>query len=320
MARIIILNGPIGCGKDAVGLEFAAREGISLCSFKEPMFRIAAATIGMPYDVFCMNYENREWKEEIREDLGGHSIRHLLQQISENYIKPFFGPDYFGRQAAENLRARAWQNEFIYTDGGFAAEIDVLTEEHEVCLIHMYRDGCTFDNDTRSYVLTNKVPRIHTLTNNGTISEAADELGRILDSYDNDREPVDESDSDEPYAPVPTPRRGRSGRAGASIGATYAGRFRRGGDEVPTVDNLTASYGSNPFEGNQTEEVEEEASQIDLAEAEAFSVGRIGGGSAIPSVATGTPAAPIQMANSFEWVRMEPEASVASVDESPTLS
>jgi hypothetical protein len=220
MSRIVILNGPIGCGKDTVGQAFADREGYYFTCFKEPMFRIAATTMGLDYESFLDSYQDREWKESPNALLNGHTVRELMIHISEVYVKPFLGPDYFGQQALNFINQRPWQQNFIFGDGGFPMEIDVLAEAgHEVILVHMYRDGCTFEGDSRSYVLTNAIPHIHTLNNNGTVEQAVDELGRILDYHDDQREPAAETEQDETSAPVQrisrrhsAPRRG-NGRA-----------------------------------------------------------------------------------------------------------
>lgn len=239
MSRIIILNGPIGCGKDTIGETFAGREGYEFTSFKEPMFRIAASTMGYGYDEFLSMYQNREWKESPNERLSGRTVRELMIHISEVYVKPFLGQDYFGQQALNYINLRPWQHEFIFGDGGFPMEINVLAEAgHEVILVHMYRDGCTFEGDSRAYVLTNSVPRIHTLTNNGTVDEAVDELGRIIDYYDDQRnqsrtEDADDSDDvsesyDQPVARQRVTARHSSRRNGSTVaGQSLADVIRR---------------------------------------------------------------------------------------------
>ena len=241
MSKIIILNGPIGCGKDTVGQAFAEREGFEFTSFKEPMFRIAASTMGYSYDDFLEMYQNREWKESPNSQLGGRTVRELMIHISEVYVKPFLGQDYFGQQALRYINQRPWQSDFIFGDGGFPAEINVLAEAgHEVVLVHMYRDGCTFEGDSRSYVLTNAVPRIDTLTNNGTVEDAVDALGRILDSYEDQRR-SGRADEIEPEQPAIRPtRRNAAPRYQASAS------FVRGGSIASTLRRAAeASSGGN---------------------------------------------------------------------------
>ncbi|MCS5736981.1 DEAD/DEAH box helicase family protein, partial [Herbiconiux daphne] len=146
MSQIIILNGPIGCGKDTVGVAFAEREGWEFTAFKDPMFRIAATTLGMDFHEFIESYQDREWKDSPNEKLNGRTVRELMIHISETYIKPFLGSDYFGQQAADYIRRRPWQRHFIFGDGGFSPEVEALiTAGHDVILVHMYRDGCTFE-------------------------------------------------------------------------------------------------------------------------------------------------------------------------------
>lgn len=179
--KIVVLNGPPGCGKDTIGVAAADEWSYAPISFKEPMFVIAAATIGMELQEFKRNYANREWKERKREEWGGKSIRDLFIAISENYIKPFFGNEYFGQQVADVMRKnQPFLRYYVATDGGFYDEINALIKEDvKVYIVHMYRDGCTFEGDSRSYINHPDAVTLR-LDNNGTIDETVEELTRML--------------------------------------------------------------------------------------------------------------------------------------------
>lgn len=263
MSKVIILNGPPGCGKDTIGAAFCRGERNStIRSFKEPMFRIAATTMGMDWDDFRICYEDREWKDSPKESLNGHTVRELLQNISETYIKPFFGSAYFGVEALRGVNnASGWANTIVFTDGGFADEINTLATAagHEVVLVHVYRDGCTFEGDTRNYVLSNEVRAIYTLRNNGTVEEAVDELGRILDAYEQTFGSVDQPAEDEPRNTAPAPRL-RSGRATAT-------RERTSGNRPARVHFDSSGWSTGVFGHtfSTATEVLEAASAVDAA-------------------------------------------------------
>lgn len=184
MSRVVILNGPPGCGKDTIGAFAADDWGFASLSFKQPMYAIAAATIGMTTEEFLQNYDNREWKEKLIPEWGNKSVRDLMIAVSETYIKPFYGDDYFGRNVAFNIKRMApFVRDYVITDGGFYSEVDALIKEDiEVYIVHMFREGCTFEGDSRNYVVHPKTTMLE-LYNNGTIEETLEELTRMLKTH-----------------------------------------------------------------------------------------------------------------------------------------
>lgn len=183
---VVILNGPPGCGKDTISREWLClrEQGVSKFghAFKEPMFRIAAETLGMGFHEFLSEYENRDWKERQRPEWGNQSVRDLMIRISETYIKPFFGEDYFGKLAKQNIDMCGGfeenTNVHIFSDGGFDSEIKLLEEYYDVQVIHIFREGCDFSGDSRSYIGCRKGPI--TLENNGTVKDAVISLNLII--------------------------------------------------------------------------------------------------------------------------------------------
>lgn len=184
MTKVIILNGPPRSGKDTIGTFAADDWGFATLAFKEPMYRIAADTVGMSYEDFMFNYETDGWKDTKVKGWGGKSVRDLMIAISETYIKPFFGEDYFGRKVAEKMEKMSpYVAHYIMTDGGFFAEVDALVKAGiDVYVVHMFRDGCTFEGDSRDYIDHPEVTTLM-LENNGTIEEALEELTRMLSAY-----------------------------------------------------------------------------------------------------------------------------------------
>lgn len=153
MAKVIILNGPAGCGKDTLAMAlvemgFAKR----VASFKNPMFNIALAALGPDaYHEFLDGYDDRARKEKPECFLNGLSRRQFMIAISEQFIKPVLGNDYFGKYLAENLPDG---NEvFVVPDGGFASEVTpIVAAGHDVRIVRLHRDGYTFDGDSRGYL------------------------------------------------------------------------------------------------------------------------------------------------------------------------
>lgn len=153
MAKVIILNGPAGCGKDTLAMalvEMGFAKGTT--SFKNPMFNIALAALGPDaYHEFLDGYDDRARKEKPEGFLNGLSRRQFMIAISEQFIKPVFGDDYFGKYLAENLPDG--DEVFVVSDGGFASEVaPIVAAGHDVRIVRLYRDGYTFDGDSRGYL------------------------------------------------------------------------------------------------------------------------------------------------------------------------
>ncbi|ATW61794.1 hypothetical protein HOS46_gp17 [Escherichia phage DTL] len=72
MAKIIILNGPAGVGKDTIGNAIAKDYNGIMTSFKRPMFEIAASILGdLAFSKFITAYDDRDQKELPHDFLGG---------------------------------------------------------------------------------------------------------------------------------------------------------------------------------------------------------------------------------------------------------
>lgn len=153
MKKAIILNGAPCSGKDTIGAIISSNyDNVALRSFKDPMFEIARAILGdAQFEYFMFLYEDRQYKEEPASILNGKSPRQFMIWISEEVIKPQFGNRFFGMRAEGKVKESDRLS--LFTDGGFKDEILQLIEggiEVKMCRIH--RDGCNFNNDSRSYI------------------------------------------------------------------------------------------------------------------------------------------------------------------------
>lgn len=179
MKPIIILNAPARAGKDTVA-ELLCKDTVgNLIPFKFPLFKIFCQTLDINPADFTFLYEIEGWKDstpdkmkfqykegdqvsefalDILKKLNGHTPRDFLIHISEVYIKPFFGDDFFGKELCESIGLVENQVEeekvWIIPDGGFDSETTELVKvfgERIVC-IQFTRDGKTFEGDSRGYI------------------------------------------------------------------------------------------------------------------------------------------------------------------------
>lgn len=185
---VVILNGPPGCGKDTIANSWLEKTlgndefRPHVKAFKEPMYRVAAAALGLPLHEFMELYNDREWKEHNRPEWGGKSVRDLMIATSESYLKPMFGETCMGKLAVNSIQQRIpSQNDvIIFSDGGFKAEVEELEKHFHVRVVQILRDGCSFEGDSRSYIEGTNLPT-YLLFNDRSVEEAVEDLEWIIE-------------------------------------------------------------------------------------------------------------------------------------------
>ena len=166
MGKIFVLNAPKQCGKDTAANVLAGNFGFEKAGFKDPMFDMLAASLGMS-DAFghvMELYETQGWKDTPNNRLGGKTPRDMMIHISENFFKPFFGPDIFGQRLAEgimNTEEMFGEVSWVISDCGFDAEVKALNEQFpdRVVIVQFEREGFRdFGDDSRDWVNIQDIP------------------------------------------------------------------------------------------------------------------------------------------------------------------
>lgn len=177
MKPIFIFNAPPQTGKDTIcNSIFNLRLGVNTASFKDPMFDIFLSSTGMLRDKFEKLYATEGWKDTPNEITGGKTPREFLIHISEVFIKPIFGNDYFGLFLKNHIKqfesTHGESVSWVIPDGGFPAEIKILEEEfgERVIIIQLEREGKRdFGNDSRNWVSGKKTFRFDTSKGNDEV-------------------------------------------------------------------------------------------------------------------------------------------------------
>jgi len=184
----MILNGPPGCGKDTLAEGLVARGlGFTKMQFKEALYRATAEHFRVPLREFIHRATDRDAKEipwcKLRiwceETLKYQHIspRWALIYTSEAVIKPKHGASYFGQAAAQRCAVDR-VTRAVFSDGGFAEEIEPLADLYDqLVVVQLYRDGFTFNNDSRDYVTGPRTVELH--LEDGEIDRAIDRLIEI---------------------------------------------------------------------------------------------------------------------------------------------
>jgi len=163
--KVVIFNGPPRSGKD-LATEFCCEyfKGTH-ASMKTSLIKLTASTLGLTVEEFLKHYDEKCNDKTYEEsgcvwvkDLsmypvnGGYlSKRRALIHVSENVVKPTFGDSVFGKLAADNLP----KGLVFFSDGGFPDEIQPIADKvgiENMLIVHIKREGYTFEGDSRDYV------------------------------------------------------------------------------------------------------------------------------------------------------------------------
>ena len=189
---LIFFNGPPRCGKDtAVGQAlalFADKDiRVTQCEFKAPLRNMAIALSNLNHaEATHIEYCG---DKDAPEKLIPHnrSWRQWLIHISENVMKPMFGPDVFGELMLRHIQELALNyaapQVICFSDCGFEPELNVLhTAGYDCVLIRMHRAGCDFSNDSRNFVYLNGVYSVD-MFNNGDIAALYDKIDTVYNNF-----------------------------------------------------------------------------------------------------------------------------------------
>ena len=187
---VILFNGPPRAGKDTAVAAYEARGrrfNIEKRKFAESVKTGTHAIFGLfnergqPYP--AATFESV--KNEPRDEFWGMSPRQAYIWYSEEVMKPKFGSGIFGRIEAKNLVPGRIH---LFSDSGFATEAEEVAKvagRKNMFLVRLYREGCTFDKDSRSYISVPGVDSVD-LTNDGT-DEFHDVVAGVVDTWLNTR-------------------------------------------------------------------------------------------------------------------------------------
>jgi len=163
MKKVIVLHGANGVGKDAVADILRDSYGFEKMQFKDPALKSIRELLGESlYGRFWRDYNDRSTKEVGVPYLGGLSPRGLLIKYCEEFVKPTFGSDFFGRLAADAVR-RSGGDRIVFSDFRFAEEVESLAEvvSANVRVVLLCRSGFNLESFDFARSLNLRVGWVH---------------------------------------------------------------------------------------------------------------------------------------------------------------
>jgi len=196
----LLINGPPSSGKDTAALfirdNYSAKYDVQLLRFSDPLKDSICSWLGIRRG--SEGERLLELKKDVPDHrLNGLSYRQAQIKLSEDHIKPIYGKQQFGRWAAEKVLVKLEQAKhktlsinrkpvmFVFPDSGFAHEAWPVQMEFvfpDFALMHLHRDTCNYDNDSRSYIELPNCP-VMEVRNNGLLPDFFAEIERQVDGW-----------------------------------------------------------------------------------------------------------------------------------------
>lgn len=216
---IVLLNGPMGCGKSELVKAIREKYVTAMITCKDKLHELTMSIFNVDEDFYWDVYEDRNKKEVPREEFAATiwsaydlynaigdpcvisqdreflrdgipmyrlSIREAMIYVSECIIKPTFGEDYFGKCRAEKVAESG--AELIVDDScGFEEELPPLLEifdSDDVLLIRIKGRGEFSEKDSRGYIGDGVVDNTVDVWNTGTEEEFQQKCLEIIQKFE----------------------------------------------------------------------------------------------------------------------------------------
>lgn len=166
MTKVILINGPPRSGKDTVANLMSDYWIRTANDYTLHKYKFADLLHLFWQEIFYAfrtdkdtdRYVDGDLKSTMHEDIGV-SYRNGMIALSEDFVKPMLGKNFFGRLTANKILRDAEESHYplvaVISDSGFVEEAISIVETfgaENVLLVHLFRDKCNFTGDSRSYI------------------------------------------------------------------------------------------------------------------------------------------------------------------------
>lgn len=158
MKKLVLINGAPRSGKDTLAnLILSAYPGAKY-KMTAPMDRALQTFFSFTDEEFVFHREEAKDRPfPFAVHPAARTFRQTLIHFSEEFAKPLYGEGIFGLLAARFINSELHLKEtVVISDCGFQAEVETLLEhldpEREPIFVRLERKGCSFTDDSRSYI------------------------------------------------------------------------------------------------------------------------------------------------------------------------
>lgn len=183
--KVVLFNGPPGCGKDTVShmlVQHMEAQGVT-SAVKEDSLSLPLRHIAYAMTQFDGDYDGDDYakfKGVTFREFGGKTGRQLMIDVSESFLKTTYGIPVMAQMLLQ--RNSAFHGVLLVRDSGFQIEVDPILDvvgRKNVYLVRVNRDGYDFSNDSREWVHLPQSRHCMDLYNNGSLDDLRVEAGRI---------------------------------------------------------------------------------------------------------------------------------------------
>ncbi len=148
MTKIILLNAAPRAGKDTLANFLEMSEGIKHYKYAKKVRDVASILYPK------INFWDESIKDLPQESLSFQTPREILIKVGTKAVRNFVSQTAWVDALADEIENDN-ENVVVISDCGYQNEVDVMVDRfgaNNVLLIQIYRDGLTFEGDSRSYV------------------------------------------------------------------------------------------------------------------------------------------------------------------------
>lgn len=188
LPKFTFINGPPGSGKSTLAELLVKNDGtLYRESFANPIRDMVYAVFFPDEGPISFTFDLRDGETKKKRlpshimhpdaDNSRHLIsnRDVMMSFSEEWMKPQFGDDVFGRLALARCKEQEdFYDRFVFDDSGFAGEAEYIIEQEgasNCLLIRLYRDGTSFNGDSRSHIQLRPDVQYLDIQNDSSIEE-----------------------------------------------------------------------------------------------------------------------------------------------------
>lgn len=181
---LYVFNGPPRAGKD-VGKKilYQCINNSITCAFSDPLYGSIMALYSLTPSRLAHIAEHE--KDKPQSDLFGKTLRSICISMSEDWLKIFHGDrKIFSKLLANRVNQYGLEyDSTVIIDSGFHDELEGFVENIEfenIHVINLYREGKSFEMDSRHYITADNFRFKNTTFTEVTNPGTEDEYRKIL--------------------------------------------------------------------------------------------------------------------------------------------